>query len=42
MLSAYDNMGWMSLILMLLLGGPIVRFLMQPTLGLVRYALSSL
>jgi len=42
MVSAYDNMGWMSLILMLFLGGPIVRFLMAPTLGLVQFALSSL
>jgi Zn-dependent protease len=40
--SAYDNMGWMSLILMLLLGGPIVRLLMAPALGLVNFALSSL
>jgi Zn-dependent protease len=40
--AAYDNMGWMSLILMLFLGGPIVRFLMTPTLGLVQFALSSL
>ena len=42
MVSAYDNMGWMSLILMLFLGGPIVRFLMAPALGLVNFALSSL
>jgi Zn-dependent protease len=41
-LSTYDNLGWMSLILMILLGGPIVRFLMTPTLGLVGFALNSL
>ena len=40
--STYDNLGWMSLILMILLGGPIVRFLMTPTLGLVGFALNSL
>jgi Zn-dependent protease len=42
MVSVYDRMGWMSLILMIFLGGPIVRFLMSPTLGLVQYALNSL
>jgi len=42
MLSAYDRMGWLSLVLMIFLGGPIVRFLMTPTLGLVQFALSSL
>ena len=40
--AAYDNLGWMSLILMLVLGGPIVRFLMTPTLGLVQFVLNSL
>ena len=40
--STYDNLGWMSLILMILLGGPIVRFLMTPTLGVVGFALNSL
>ena len=38
----YDSMGWMSLILMIFLGGPIVRFMMSPTLALVQFALSSL
>jgi len=41
-LSTYDNLGWMSLILMILVGGPIVRLLMTPTLGLVGFALNSL
>jgi Zn-dependent protease len=40
--SAYDSMGWMSLILMILLGGPIVRFLMGPTLELVYTALNQI
>ncbi len=39
-LSAYDRMGMLSFILMIFLGGPIVRFLMAPTLGLVRLALN--
>lgn len=42
MLATYDRMGILSLILMVVLGGPIVRFLMMPTLGLVRLALNSL
>jgi Zn-dependent protease len=42
MLAAYDGMGWFSLILMIFLGGPIVRFLMTPTLGLVQFALNVL
>jgi Zn-dependent protease len=41
-LNAYDRMGMLSFVLMIFLGGPIVRFLMQPALGLVRLALSSL
>jgi Zn-dependent protease len=41
-LNAYDNMGMFSFILMIFLGGPIVRFLMAPALGLVRFALGSL
>jgi Zn-dependent protease len=41
-LNAYDRMGMLSFILMIFLGGPIVRFLMGPTLGLVRLALNSL
>ncbi len=41
-LNAYDRMGILSFVLMIFLGGPIVRFLMTPTLGLVRLALSSL
>ena len=41
-LSTYDNMGWISLILMLFLGGPIVRLLMTPALGLVNLGLSIL
>jgi Zn-dependent protease len=41
-LSAYDRMGIWSFVLMIFLGGPIVRFLMTPTLGLVRMALRSL
>lgn len=42
MVAMYDRMGWISLVLMIFLGGPIVRFLMMPTLGLVQYALASL
>ncbi len=41
-LNAYDKMGMLSFVLMIFLGGPIVRFLMGPTLGLVRLALRSL
>ncbi|HEY1986856.1 MAG TPA: site-2 protease family protein [Terracidiphilus sp.] len=41
-LNAYDRMGILSFVLMIFLGGPIVRFLMGPTLGLVRLALNSL
>jgi Zn-dependent protease len=42
MLNTYDRMGILSFVLMIFLGGPIVRFLMGPTLGLVRLALNSL
>jgi Zn-dependent protease len=42
MLNAYDRMGIFSFVLMILLGGPFVRFLMMPTLGLIHIALSSL
>jgi Zn-dependent protease len=42
MLNAYDRMGLLSFVLMIFLGGPIVRFLMRPTLGLVQLALRSL
>jgi Zn-dependent protease len=41
-LNVYDKMGMLSFVLMIFLGGPIVRFLMGPTLGLVRMALRSL
>ena len=41
-LSVYDSMGMFSYILMILVGGPIVRFLMTPTLGLVDFALNRL
>lgn len=41
-LGTYDRMGILSFVLMIFLGGPIVRFLMGPTLGLVRLALNSL
>ena len=41
-LSAYDRLGIFSYMLMIFLGGPIVRFLMTPALGLVNFALSSL
>jgi Zn-dependent protease len=41
MLSGYDNLGgMMGYVLMILLGGPIVRFFMVPTLHLVNIALS--
>lgn len=42
MVSVYDRMGMLSFVLMIFLGGPIVRFLMGPTLGLVRIALGTL
>jgi Zn-dependent protease len=41
-LNLYDRMGILSFVLMIFVGGPIVRFLMAPTLGLVRLALNSL
>ncbi len=41
-ISAYDGMGMFSFILMIFAGGPIVRFLMSPTLALVQFALNSL
>lgn len=41
-LNYYDRMGILSFVLMIFIGGPIVRFLMAPTLGLVRLALNSL
>jgi Zn-dependent protease len=41
-LNLYDRMGILSFVLMIFVGGPIVRFLMGPTLGLVRLALNSL
>jgi len=41
-LNLYDRMGILSFVLMIFVGGPIVRFLMAPTLGLVRLALRSL
>jgi len=41
-LNAYDRMGILSFVLMIFVGGPIVRFLMAPTLGLVQLALRSL
>jgi len=41
-LNAYDRMGILSFVLMIFVGGPIVRFLMAPALVLVRLALGSL
>jgi Zn-dependent protease len=41
-LNAYDRMGIFSFILMIVVGGPIVRFLMGPTILLMRLALRSL
>ena len=41
-LSAYDNLGLFSMLLMIFVGGPIVRFFMIPVLGLVQWALGSL
>jgi Zn-dependent protease len=41
-LNAYDRMGIFSYILMIFVGGPVVRFLMVPTLHLVNLALSSI
>ncbi len=40
--NAYDRMGIFSFVLMIFVGGPIVRFLMAPALGLVRFALAIL
>jgi Zn-dependent protease len=39
-LNAFDRMGILSYVLMIFLGGPIVRFFMGPTLGLVYLALN--
>jgi len=39
-LNAYDRMGMFGYILMIMVGGPIVRFLMGPTLNLVYLALN--
>lgn len=41
-LNFYDRMGIMSYVLMILIGGPVVRFFMIPTLKLVYLALSLL
>ena len=41
-LNAYDRMGLLSFVLMIFIGGPIVRFLMVPTEGLIQFALTSL
>ena len=41
-LNAYDHLGMWSMLLMIFLGGPIVRFFMIPSLGLVQWALGSL
>lgn len=38
-LNTYDRMGIFSFVLMIFVGGPIVRFLMMPTLGLFQFAL---
>lgn len=40
-LQSYDRLsGWMGLLVMILVGGPIVRFFMVPTLHLVYAALA--
>ena len=39
-LNAYDRMGMFGYVLMIFVGGPIVRFLMRPTLGLVYFTLN--
>jgi Zn-dependent protease len=41
-LSTYDNLGLISMLLMIFVGGTVVRFFMIPTLGLVQFALGSL
>jgi len=38
-LNTYDRMGMLGYILMIVVGGPVVRFLMTPTLWLVGFAL---
>jgi Zn-dependent protease len=39
-LHAYDNIGMFGYVLMIFVGGPIVRFLMGPTLGVVYFVLN--
>jgi Zn-dependent protease len=39
-LNAYDRMGAFGLILMILVGGPVVRFFMTPALHLISFALN--
>lgn len=41
-LAHYDKLGWFGVILMLLIGGPIVRFFMAPTLHLAFATLAAL
>ena len=41
-LRVYDSLGLWSMLLMILVGGPIVRFFMAPALGLVQWMLNSL
>jgi Zn-dependent protease len=38
-LNAYDRMGLLSYALMIFVGGPIVRFFLQPAMGMVYYTL---
>jgi Zn-dependent protease len=38
-LNAYDNMGMFSIILMIVIGGPVVGFLLGPAMNLVKFAL---
>jgi len=40
MANSFDKIGFLGYFLMILVGGPIVRFLLTPTMGLVYFALS--
>jgi Zn-dependent protease len=39
-LNAFDRMGILSYVLMIFVGGPVVRFFLRPTMGLIYFALN--
>jgi hypothetical protein len=41
-LRVYDSLGMISLILILLVGGPLVMFFVSPALGIINWVLLSL